>query len=72
MSVQFQPPEIQNIPSGAAPAEGIRLALAMLMEEAIDHGYRFCALHIRVAIAELDEVIGDAAAIRVVGNGNKQ
>lgn len=59
MSIQFQTPIMQPMPSVTGSALGLRMALAMLMKEALDHGYHFCALHIRVAISELDEVVGD-------------
>ncbi len=59
MSIQFQPPLMQPMPATSGSAPGLRMALAMLMNEALSHGYHFCALHIRVAISELDEVVGD-------------
>ena len=64
MSMQFQPPQMTRVSApDSGPAVGLRLALGMLMEESLGHGYRFCALHIRVAIAELDEIIGDKPVV---------
>ncbi len=63
MSIQFQPPTIKPMPANTASAMGLRMALAMLMNEALDSGYHFCALYIRVAISELDQVVGDKLAL---------
>lgn len=40
-----------------ASARGLRACLAQLMDEALGHGFHLTALHIRVAMLELEEVL---------------
>jgi hypothetical protein len=40
-----------------ATAESIKACLAQLAQEALEHGFRLCALHLNVAILELDDII---------------
>lgn len=65
MSVVFPTPSTKLSTPKPAIAQtesalGLRHALDMLKQEALDHGFRFCALHLQVAILELDTVISAA------------
>lgn len=47
----------QPIESDAPAAQGLRACLAQMLDEATNHGFKFCAVHLRVAILELDDEI---------------
>lgn len=46
--------------SRVVSARAIRSCLTQLMQEALENDLRLCALHLRIAILELDDVINQA------------
>ncbi len=49
-----------SAPRRRASAQALRACLAQLMQEALDHDFRLSALHIRVAMLELEDVLAQA------------
>lgn len=60
------PPPAARKPTSArriAAAQGLRACLGQLMNEALEQGFRLSALHIRVAILELEDVLAQAGRL---------
>lgn len=47
----------QLVSDNELSAQGLRACLAQMHDEATVHGFKFCAVHLKVAILELEEVI---------------